>query len=536
MGKFIDITGEVFTTWRVNRYLGNGLWECQCTQCGRIHNYTSYKLRKGYATKCSHTNPKTFQDLTNKTFGDLTAIKYLGDRHWLCRCSCGREIVKHTQSLTRDGGSHCEHKELRHQDFTGMTFDEWTVLRKLDDGKYWCRCSCGTERAVDARYLRDGRSKSCGCKKQKHTEITFNEKYGTKFAAQIHSDRTLEQITIVESKENLERFLRENYTSPPTTYELVQELGITRHMVLLYIHKYGLEKLVNLNPDKTSGYEGETAKIFPGGLQRDRTILNGRELDVYYPDKQLAIEFNGDFWHSTRVISDKRYHQAKTLACLEKSIRLIHIFEYEWLNDEKKQKIISLLDKELNPNTNLVIHARKCVVKDIEPSVALDFCNKYHLQNGIKTPINIGIFHNNDLVGVMTIAKPRFDTSFEFELIRVAFKAKTVVVGGLQRMFHYFVKGFNPQSIVSYCDLAKFNGSGYKKLGFVVDKITEPNYIWRDLHNDQNIVSRYNSQKHKLIANGIGKEEETEDEIMSRLGYIKIYDSGNLKFIWRSTN
>lgn len=31
---------------------------------------------------------------------------------------------------------------------------------------------------------------------------------------------------------------------------------------------------------------------------------------------------------------------------------------------------------------------------------------------------------------------------------------------------------------------------------------------------------------------GIGKEEQTEDEIMKSYNYLKIYDCGNMKFIW----
>ena len=36
-----------------------------------------------------------------------------------------------------------------------------------------------------------------------------------------------------------------------------------------------------------------------------------------------------------------------------------------------------------------------------------------------------------------------------------------------------------------------------------------------------------------LIDSGLGKYGSTEDEIMDNLGYVKIYDSGNLKFEWR---
>lgn len=53
-------------------------------------------------------------------------------------------------------------------DLTGIQFERWLVLRFLEMRKpripFWiCKCSCGTERAVNAWQLRQGRSRSCGC-------------------------------------------------------------------------------------------------------------------------------------------------------------------------------------------------------------------------------------------------------------------------------------------------------------------------------------------------------------------------------------
>lgn len=33
----------------------------------------------------------SFIDLTGQKFGRLTAVKYLGKSHWLCKCECGNE-------------------------------------------------------------------------------------------------------------------------------------------------------------------------------------------------------------------------------------------------------------------------------------------------------------------------------------------------------------------------------------------------------------------------------------------------------------
>jgi hypothetical protein len=89
--------------------------------------------------------------------------------------------------------------------------------------------------------------------------------------------------------------------------------------------------------------------------QHDRTVLGGLELDILVPDKQIAIEFNGVFWH-TEVGGNKSrtYHLKKTDACLAKNVRLLHIFDQEW---ESKQSLVkSMLAAQLGVCTRL--HAR----------------------------------------------------------------------------------------------------------------------------------------------------------------------------------
>lgn len=50
---------------------------------------------------------------------------------------------------------------------TGKQFGRWTVgvrdLFRLPKTAWWCICSCGTDRSVQAQALREGKSRSCGC-------------------------------------------------------------------------------------------------------------------------------------------------------------------------------------------------------------------------------------------------------------------------------------------------------------------------------------------------------------------------------------
>ena len=69
---------------------------------------------------------------------------------------------------------------------------------------------------------------------------------------------------------------------------------------------------------------------------KNRKIIKPFELDFYIPKYNLAIECNGDYWHSTLVKSaDKNYHLNKYLLCKEKGVRLIQIPESEWYSNKE---------------------------------------------------------------------------------------------------------------------------------------------------------------------------------------------------------
>lgn len=64
-----------------------------------------------------------------------------------------------------------------------------------------------------------------------------------------------------------------------------------------------------------------------------------------------------------------------------------------------------------------------------------------------------------------------------------------------------------------------------------MDKITQLNYVWVDT-NTNKVLSRYQTQKNRLVELNLGTEEQTGDAIMEALGYLKIYNSGNIKLTW----
>jgi hypothetical protein len=266
-------------------------------------------------------------------------------------------------------------------------------------------------------------------------------------------------------------------------------------------------------------------------IQSDKTILNGKELDIYIPDKKIAIEFDGDYWHSA-VFKHPTYHQEKTIACISKGIHLIHIFEYEWRNQEVRDKIKAYI-KHLLDNSINKIYARNTEIKAVETAEAKEFIEKYHLQGYANAAVSLGCYYKNELIGIMTFGAPRFNSNYEYELIRLCWKTDWLVIGGSNKLFSQFIKEYNPNSIVSYCDLAKFSGTIYLELGFETSKteVTKPSYVWIDSRN-LTVYTRYQTQKQKLLDLGLGSLGDTEEEIMENLGYLKVYNSGNLRFHW----
>ena len=66
-------------------------------------------------------------------------------------------------------------------------------------------------------------------------------------------------------------------------------------------------------------------------INNDRSVLKPSELDIYLPNCNLAIEYNGEYWHS--ISKSKLDREDKSYLCLLKGITLIHIEDKEWKKD-----------------------------------------------------------------------------------------------------------------------------------------------------------------------------------------------------------
>jgi hypothetical protein len=265
-------------------------------------------------------------------------------------------------------------------------------------------------------------------------------------------------------------------------------------------------------------------------IHGDRTVLGKLELDVFIPDKKLAIEYNGLYRHSEITgKKDKKYHLIKTEGCEKSGYQLLHIFEDEWNNNSKKDIWKSIIKNKLKKNDN-IIHGRNCEVKELNVSVCSNFLDINHLQGYAKAKFKYGLYYNDELLCVMTFSHSRFDQNYDYELIRFATKMNTTIVGGFGKLLAHFIRNVNPTNILSYCDRRYSSGTAYEKNGFKFIGNSDPNFYYFNKHKMIRHHNRGIDVKHFSNYN----PNLSEWENMQNNGYDRIWDCGNKKFVWNS--
>lgn len=544
MSKDIDYNCEnkQFNEWTIIKELGDGKVLCRCS-CGTEKVQVKYNVIHGRSKSCGCIAAKLKAkanmqfNLEGKEINEWKVLKELGKGKILCRCSCGTEKICDKNSVMYNRSKSCGHDTNRFVDMTNKKINEWTIKQELGHGLVLCECSCGNTAVIQKVTVLNGKSKSCGCKKTELLNQTLINRYGETTSNRASNPREPWQIEAIQSKENMIQAIKNIFGEyKPTIQELMIELNLGEAYTGRKIKDFDLYNYINFQPFRSreeKELENYIRSIYSGEVKTTvRGIIGRNELDIYLPEINLAFEFNGNYWHCD-IFKDKYYHQSKTIDCAKQGIRLVHIFEYEWRDENKKPRLKNYIKTLVNNENSIKIYARNCKLVEVISSEAYKFEELHHLQGKGASSINVGLEFDNKLIGLMTFGKPRFNSNYEYELIRLCYDSEYQVIGGSERMFKHFISEYKPKSIISYCDLSKFNGKVYQYLGFntTLNSITEPSYVW--VCGDV-CLSRYQTQKHKLIEQGLGTEDETENEIMEDNDYIKIYDCGNLKFEWKA--
>lgn len=389
-----------------------------------------------------------------------------------------------------------------------------TVINKI-------RTSCHIEHGVDWHIKRP--------EVQKQIQNTNQQKYNVSNPAQIsYSPGTLDILTDVVQMTELFR--------NKSISEIASDLLVSETTVLKYLHMLDIRSPTEIVPEKqisTWLIENNCSDF----IKTRKILSNGQELDLFSSSKQIAIEYCGLYWHSS-MYKTKTYHLDKLQSCKSQNIKLITIFEDEWL--KKRSLVESRLRHALGLNS-VCIPARKLTVKKISNHHGRDFLNTNHISGYTQAKQHIGAFDSQDcLRAVMSFSKPRQlgkqKSDIQWEMIRFSTDGQHYP-GIAAKLFKFFVQNFEPTSVISYADLRWGEGQYLTHLGFTRMTDTPPNYWYFSLKNAE--ISRYHRftlNKQQLIKKypDLVTPESTELSLAIAAGFQRIWDCGNAKWIWQT--
>lgn len=304
---------------------------------------------------------------------------------------------------------------------------------------------------------------------------------------------------------------------------------------------YKIEPCTNLLPYGDEGRsKGTTIELFVRNILDEcgveyqtnvRSIIPPKELDIFIPSLNIAIECNGIYWHSSER-KMTRYHFNKWKACRDRDIQLLTLWE-DWIHT-KPEIVRSILLNKLGKCNNS-IGARLCVIQPVPSKEAHKFLINNHIQGDTTFSIAYGLYRNDELMAMMTFGRKRGCQGNRkdegWDLSRFCNKLGTRVVGGAGRLLQYFINQHNPTAIFSFSSNDISDGRLYQRLGFVQHESTTS--YWYIEPATETRFHRTTFTKANIIKKGMAQYDVvfTEREVMEKYGYIRIDDSGQTKWV-----
>lgn len=341
-------------------------------------------------------------------------------------------------------------------------------------------------------------------------------------------DKTLKYtgIDLIAIKELQDKNWLEEQFKTKTLSEIAEIIGVSNWHIQEAFKRHDLKCY-----DKISSYERRVVEYIQSlGItnivQSCRNIIGPKEIDIFLPDYNLAIEVNGEMWHSTKFQRcGPSYHIDKTMGCLNQGITLFHIWVREL--DEKPQIIYNKIKNFVGKNTEKIF-ARKCSI--VEYKQCKSFFDNNHIQGGYDLgDIRIGLKYNDEVVACMCLKTLENNV---LELTRYATLNNLNVVGGFSKLLSYVINQVKP-SIIETWSNGRFHKANnvYSKNGFVERYWSSPNYFYIGEGNGE-IRSRISCQKHKLSkVLPLFDASLSEVENMRNNKFHQVFDCGHVKYV-----
>lgn len=310
--------------WIINRFHDFP----KCKLCGKPFTY-NVKLTIGYPTYCKKCNNSIYSDRTKKT--KETCLKKYGSYTNFGTNEFKKQVIE--TNLKKYGCENCMQSDIVKANFKKSIFEKYKTdsVMKLQS-------------TIDKIHLK---------KQLKIIEIIKNNQ----------NFKPLFDLKTVENFQcNKKSFwwqcmkCEHVFNAPIKSYK---KITVCPFCKIEHTHTIG----------NHSQYESEITnflkktfpklKIFNKNNKINRHVIYPYELDIWIPEKKIAVEFNGVYWHSMQFAKqhnlNKKLHLLnKTNICEKHGIHLIHIYEDDWIyrKQEQKKLIVDLINGKTNISKN----------------------------------------------------------------------------------------------------------------------------------------------------------------------------------------
>lgn len=511
-----ELEGKKFGKWKVLSYEGKiksrDVWLCEC-ECGKRKIVQQRSLVNGTSVSCGCLREqKNRMSIVGQKFGKLSVVSFAYARnnhtYWNCICDCGNTFIASGKSMRSGNTSSCScinhGKGQIRKNIKGKKFGflEAVNYRGVINGhSVWtCKCECGNMVDVDISSLMSGNTLSCGCRHYPETDTKELAKLFNKHKSTINTVKNRlfgkgHNVLNEDEKERMRKYFDEVKRSKQVSKGEKEVASFVKSI-----------------------YKGEV-------ITNDRSVIAPKELDIYIPLKNLAIEYDGLYWHSEAGDCYSDYHLKKTNDCMNKGIRLMHIYSNEW--EEKKSIVKSMIASALGVYERKE-YARNLTVKEIkDKNTVIKFFDENHIQGAVhKYSLCLGLYKKDELLQAVVFGKQHFGKKGDTELYRMVTKKNTQVLGGFSKLMKH--SPYN--TVVSYVALRLFDAKGYLAGNWKIEHRAQPSFCITDGFC---VYSRHLFKKNRCLEkfNNV-TQDMTEREMQMRNGYFRLWDCGTYKVRW----
>lgn len=258
-----------------------------------------------------------------------------------------------------------------------------------------------------------------------------------------------------------------------------------------------------------------------------RNIIVGQEIDIYIPDKQIGVEFNGLYWHSEAAGKDKFYHERKFWRAEAVGVQLIQIWEDDW--NRNPELVKRLLAHKLGVSDQPVVYARKTRVEALTTAMARVFLDQNHIQGYASGSYYLGLrdIETQGLVAVMVLKK---EPGKPGTLNIVRFATSTRVPGGFTKLLKYAEREYKPDKFITFADHCVSDGGLYETTGFVNHKYVNPDFMYL-VGRERKHKFGYRLKKFRTDPNLKYVEGLTERQLAALNGLHRVWDAGKTLYV-----